>query len=74
MAGKGKGYLGINNWALTIIFSIIPFTSWILGSITRFQRGHIISGIFNLIPATFIFFWITDIIGAFTKKDLLLWA
>ncbi len=74
MAGKGKGYLGINNWFVTIIFAIIPFTSWLLGAITRIMRGHVIAGILQLIPPITLFFWITDIIGAFTKKDLLLWA
>ncbi|MDE6868764.1 MAG: hypothetical protein K2J83_06470 [Clostridia bacterium] len=72
---KGKGYLGINNWFLTIIFAIIPVTSWLLGAITRIMRGHIIAGVLQLIiPPVILFFWITDIIGAFMKKDLWLFA
>ncbi|MDE6667962.1 MAG: hypothetical protein K2K38_06415 [Clostridia bacterium] len=74
MAKSGKGYLGINNWLLTLIFAIIPFTSWLLGAITRITRGHIIAGILQLIPPITLFFWITDIIGAITKKDLWLFA
>ncbi len=74
MANTGRGYLGINNWAVTIIFALIPFTSWILGAITRIQRGHVIAGVLQLIPPITGFFWITDLVGAFIKKDLLLWA
>ena len=74
MAKHGKGYLGIDNWVLTIVLAIIPFTSWLLGAITRIMRGHVIAGILQLTPPITLFFWITDIIGAITKKDLLLFA
>ena len=74
MAKSSKGYLGINNWVLTLIFAIIPFTSWLLGAITRITRGHVIAGILQLLPPVAFFFWITDIIGAITKKDLWLFA
>lgn len=74
MAKRDKGYLGINNWIVTIILAIIPVTSWLLGAITRIQRGHVIAGVLQLIPPITLFFWITDIIGAFLKKDLLLFA
>lgn len=74
MAKGGRGYLGLNNWVVNLILAIIPVTSWILGAITRIQRGHVIAGILQLIPPITVFFWITDIIGIITKKDLLLFA
>ena len=75
MAKGGKGYLGLDNWVLNLILAIIPFTSWLLGGITRILRGHIIAGILQLIiPICALFFWITDIIGVATKKDLWFFA
>ena len=74
MAKHSRGYLGIDNWVVNLILAIIPITSWILGAITRIQRGHVIAGILQLIPPIALFFWITDIIGFITKKDLLLFA
>lgn len=75
MAKGGKGYLGLDNWVVNLILAIIPFTSWLLGGITRILRGHIIAGILQLIiPIMTFIFWITDIIGMVTKKDLMLWA
>lgn len=71
---KGKGYLGIDNWIVTLILAIIPFTSWLLGAITRIMRGHIIAGILQLIPPITLFFWVTDIIGAILNKDLWFFA
>ena len=74
MAKGGKGYLGINNWLISLIFAIIPVTSWLLGAITRITRGHVIAGILQLIPPITLFFWITDIIGVIIKKDLWFFA
>lgn len=74
MAKGGKGYLGIDNWAVNLLLAIIPVTSWILGGITRIQRGKILAGVLQLIPPIWVFFWVTDIVGMITKKDLLLWA
>ena len=75
MAKSGKGYLGLDNWVLNVILAIIPFTSWLLGAITRILRGHVIAGILQLIiPPVILFFWITDIIGVLTKKDLWFFA
>lgn len=74
MAKSGKGYLGLDNWIVNIILAIIPFTSWLLGAITRITRGHVIAGILQLIPPITLFFWITDIIGVLTKKDLWFFA
>lgn len=74
MAKGGKGYLGINNWVVSLIFAIIPFTSWLLGAITRIQRGHVVAGILQLIPPITLFFWVTDIIGVILNKDLWFFA
>lgn len=74
MAKHGRGYLGLDNWVVNLILAIIPVTSWILGAITRIQRGHVLAGILQLIPPITLFFWITDIIGIISKKDLLLFA
>ena len=47
---KGKGYLNLGlGKIITIILAIIPVTSWILGAITRFMRGHWIAGILQLV-------------------------
>ena len=74
MASNGKGYLGLDNWLINLILAIIPFTSWLLGAVTRIMRGHIIAGILQLIPPITAFFWITDIIGIILKKDLWFFA
>lgn len=76
MAKTGKGYLNAGlGHIVDIILAIIPFTSWILGGITRILRGHIIAGILQLVipPVTFVF-WILDIITVITKEDLTYWA
>ena len=74
MANGGKGYLGLDNWLVSLILAIIPFTSWLLGAITRIMRGHIIAGILQLIPPITLFFYITDIIGVVLNKDLWFFA
>ena len=74
MANGGKGYLGLDNWLVSLILAIIPFTSWLLGAITRIMRGHIIAGILQLIPPITLFFYITDIICVVLNKDLWFFA
>ena len=68
---KSKGYLN-QGWGfvVTLILAIIPFTSWILGGITRIMRGKLLWGILNLIPITFPIFWIIDIVSVILNKDL----
>ena len=74
MAGS-KGYLnqGFGD-LLNLILAIIPFTSWILGAITRIQRGQLIAGILQLIPPITFIFWIIDIFHVATEKDLKFYA
>lgn len=62
-----KAYFGLG-WGLSLILAIIPFTSWILGIVVRFQRGNILGGILN-IPFGFIF-WVIDLITMITEKDI----
>lgn len=73
---KGKGYLNLGLGKLiTIILAIIPFTSWILGSITRIMRGHWIAGILQLITGVgTLIFWVLDIITSITSGDLKFFA
>jgi len=43
MANKSD-YLGLSR-IVSLILAIIPFTSWILGVVTRFQEGKILAGV-----------------------------
>lgn len=75
MANAGKGYLNAGlGKIIDLILAIIPFTSWILGAITRIMRGHLLSGILQLIPPITIVFWILDIYTVITAGDLTYWA
>lgn len=48
MAKKGSDYFGFSR-LVSLILAIIPFTSWILGAVTRFGEGKIVSGILRLV-------------------------
>lgn len=75
MAKKGKGYLNAGlPWIVNLILAIIPFTSWILGGVTRIFRGHLIAGILQFIPPITLVFWILDIVGVATTNDLKFYA
>lgn len=76
MASKaGKGYLNAGLGQLVnLILAIIPFTSWLLGAVTRIMRGHLIAGILQLIPPITLVFWILDIIGVASNGDLTFYA
>ena len=75
MANAGKGYLNAGlGHIVDIILAIIPFTSWLLGGITRILRGHIVAGILQFIPPITLVFWIVDIISVITKEDLTFYA
>lgn len=66
MAKKSShDYFGLDR-LVSLILVIIPFTSWLLGAITRFQEGKIVAGILRLIGLGFIM-WILDIV--FMVKD-----
>ena len=71
MAKSGKGYLNAGlPWIVNLILAIIPFTSWLLGGVTRIIRGHLVAGILQLIPPITLVFWILDIVGVATTNDL----
>ena len=75
MANNAKGYLNAGLGDLVnLILAIIPFTSWILGAVTRILRGHVIAGILQLIPPITFVFWIVDILHVATEKDLKFYA
>lgn len=65
MAKKSHDYFGLGR-LVSIILAIIPFTSWILGAVTRFQENKIVAGIIRLFFGWNII-WILDII--FMVKD-----
>ena len=71
MAASSKGYLdqGFDH-IVNIVLAIIPFTSWLLGAITRITRGHIVAGILQLIPPVTLVFWVLDLITVITNGDL----
>lgn len=64
---RQRAYFGLG-YVVSLILAIIPFTSWILGIVVRFQRGNILGGILN-IPFGFIF-WIIDLVTMITQKDV----
>lgn len=69
MAKKGKDYFGMP-WLISLIFAIIPVTSWLFGAVTRFQEGKFLAGILRLLLGWNII-WIIDIIlMLFTGKIL----
>ena len=75
MAKKGSGMLNMGwPWFVTLILTIIPFTHWVLGAVTRFMRGNILGGILNIIPIVGQIFWVIDLITVITKKDLVVLA
>ena len=68
---KKAVYLGIElDWLINLILVVIPFTSWILGGLTRLKQGYLIEGILNLIPGIFIIFWILDLYHFLTTGNI----
>ena len=69
MAKKGKDYFGMP-WLISLIFAIIPVTSWLFGAVTRFQEGKFLAGLLRLLLGWNII-WIIDILCVlFTGKIL----
>lgn len=70
-----KGYLNQGfEQIVNLILAIIPFTSWLLGAVTRIQRGHVVAGVLQLIPPVTLVFWIVDILSVATNNDLTFYA
>lgn len=75
MAENKRGYLNQGfEKIINLVFAIIPFTSWLLGGITRILRGHLIAGILQLVTPCAIVFWVMDIIHVATEGDLKFFA
>lgn len=69
MASKKKDYFGLGR-LLSIILAIIPFTSLILGIVTRFQEKKYVAAILRLVLGWNII-WVLDLIlMIFTGKIL----
>ena len=75
MSRVGRGYLNVGLAPIVnLILAIIPFTSWLLGGITRIMRGHLIAGILQLLTPVAVVFWILDILTVAGRGDLIYWA
>ena len=55
-----KDYFGIV-WIASVILAIIPVTSWLLGSITRFSEGHWVCGLIRIVFGWNVI-WLLDLI------------
>lgn len=66
---KRKDYFNLP-WIVSLILAIIPFTSWILGAITRFTEGHWVCGLIRLIFG-FNIVWLIDLIMMIFKHRIL---
>ncbi len=68
MAKKGKDYFGMP-WLLSVIFAIIPVTSWIFGFCTRIKEGKIVAGILRIFLGWNII-WLLDLLFILFKKQI----
>lgn len=75
MAKRKSGYLNAHlGWLINLIFAIIPFTSWLLGGITRIMRGHLIAGILQLLLIGEVIFYFVDLVTVIIAGDLTIFA
>jgi len=68
MAKKGKDYFGMGR-LISIIFAIIPVTSWLFGAVTRFQEKKVLAGLIRLIFGWNII-WVLDLIFMLFKGKI----
>ena len=68
MAKAKSDFFGLPYW-LSLILTIIPFTSWLLGGITRLMEGKIVAGIIRRIGLGFII-WLADIFCMIKDKKI----
>ena len=64
---KKNDYFGLS-WIVSLILAIIPFTSWILGVITRISEGKIVAGIIRIFLGWLT--WIVDLIMMIVNKSI----
>ena len=69
MAKKGKDYFGMGR-LISIIFAIIPVTSWLFGFVTRFKEGKVLAGVLRLLLCWNIIY-ILDLIMMIFKGSIL---
>ncbi len=75
MGKNAKGYLNARlGWLINLILAILPPTNWILGGITRIQRGHLIAGVLQLLLIGEVFFFFADLITVILSGDLRIFA
>lgn len=65
---KGKDYFGMGR-LVSIIFAIIPVTSWIFGFVTRFQEKKLLAGLLRLFLGWNII-WVLDLICILFKGKI----
>ena len=63
-----KDYFGLDN-LVSLILAIIPFTSWICGTLTRFQEGKIVAALIRLFGG-FTVVWVLDLFYMLTKGSI----
>lgn len=68
MAKRKSDYFGLG-YIVSLIFAIIPVTSWILGAITRFSEGKIVAGLLRLVFG-FNIVWLVDLVLMIVKKSI----
>ena len=75
MAKRKRGYLNAHlGWLINLILAIIPPTSWLLGGITRIMRGHLITGILQLLLIGEVIFYFVDLVTVIIAGDLTIFA
>ena len=67
MAKKGD-YFGMGR-LISLIFAIIPITSWIFGFVTRFKEGKVLAGVLRLLLGWNII-WVLDLIFMLLKGKI----
>ncbi len=65
---SNKDYFGLDS-LVSLILCIIPFTSWILGILTRFKEGKIVATLVRIFLG-FNIIWILDIFFFVTKGEI----
>ncbi len=66
---KRKDYFDLS-WIVSLILSIIPITSLVLGILTRLQEGKIVAAVLRLVLGWNII-WILDIVFMFLNQRIL---
>ncbi|MCR5218998.1 hypothetical protein [Treponema sp.] len=65
---KSKDYFGLGR-LISLILAIIPFTSWLLGFLTRLTEGKIVAAILRIFFGWWIV-WLIDLICMVTKGKI----